>query len=166
MNIIQSDQWETPDDLYNKLDEEFKFGIDLCAAKNGSNAKCDEYVSDLGKFVDKVDWTLPTCWMNPPYSRGNIDFCMETMVELAKSPCAGYPVIVTLTRFDPSASWFKQYVDGVADEVRMLAHRVKFKGAKNAYNFPCCISIYNESYRRCDWGLEDFNTKYHIWSWR
>lgn len=34
----ESEVWETPQDLFNKLDSEFHFDIDVCASP--SNAKC------------------------------------------------------------------------------------------------------------------------------
>lgn len=36
-----SDEWATPQDFYNKLDEEFHFNLDPCATDE--NHKCDDY---------------------------------------------------------------------------------------------------------------------------
>lgn len=36
-------EWETPQDLFNALDEEFHFGIDVCAT--AENAKCENFFS-------------------------------------------------------------------------------------------------------------------------
>lgn len=38
-----SDEWATPQDFYNKLDEEFDFDLDPCA--NDANHKTKEYFS-------------------------------------------------------------------------------------------------------------------------
>lgn len=38
-----SDEWATPQDFYNKLDEEFDFDLDPCA--NDANHKTEEYFS-------------------------------------------------------------------------------------------------------------------------
>lgn len=35
----KSDEWETPQDFYNNLDEEFHFDLDPCSTHE--NAKCD-----------------------------------------------------------------------------------------------------------------------------
>lgn len=37
----ESDEWETPQDLFDKLDDEFHFDLDPCAT--AENAKCDVY---------------------------------------------------------------------------------------------------------------------------
>lgn len=159
----QSDQWETPNDLFQVLNDEFSFDFDLCASSK--NHKVAAWSEDIYAFAtgNKVK-EYNSFWMNPPYSRGNIDFCMDYATKIAALDYC--PFLVTLTRFDPSASWFQKYVDGVADEVRMLARRVKFVGAKDSYNFPCCVAIYNQPAFRCDWGLEDYQTKYLIWDWK
>lgn len=36
-----SDEWATPQDLFDKLNEEFHFEIDVCATEE--NAKCAKY---------------------------------------------------------------------------------------------------------------------------
>lgn len=37
----KSDEWETPIDVFNRLNEEFDFDLDPCADEN--NHKCDRY---------------------------------------------------------------------------------------------------------------------------
>lgn len=36
-----SDEWETPDELFDRLNSEFHFTLDACA--NSDNHKCDRY---------------------------------------------------------------------------------------------------------------------------
>jgi len=152
---MSGDNWETPDDLYAKLNEEFRFQFDLCASKD--NAKCANWSGNIAAFasmsavVEEYDYY----WMNPPYSRGNIDKCIATATAIAGNG----KIVVALVRFDPSADWFKTYVDGIAAHVRMLDRRVKFKGAKSAYPFPCCVVIYNGIYG-------GFYTQYYSWGWK
>lgn len=59
-------EWETPQDFFNKLDDEFRFEIDVCATR--MNAKCTEFYS-LERNGLLPAWT-GKCWMNPPYGRG------------------------------------------------------------------------------------------------
>lgn len=37
----KSDEWETPQDIYERLDAEFHFNLDPCATKG--NHKCEKY---------------------------------------------------------------------------------------------------------------------------
>ena len=62
----KSIEWETPQDFFDKLNQEFNLNCDVCA--NSENAK-------LPKFFDKASngllksWEGLRCWMNPPYGR-------------------------------------------------------------------------------------------------
>jgi len=158
-----NDEWETPLDLFDKLNEEFNFVYDLCTKPNGSNSRCENWVYDLKVFTEsKVpeQYGNESYWMNPPYSRGNIDTCMEQAVNLFKRG----KTVVCLVRFDPSTKWFQEYVDSVASEVRMLDHRVKFQGADSAYNFPCCIVVYDPKLHPALNPIA-LRTEYNIWGW-
>jgi len=57
--------WETPRDLFDKLNEEFNFELDVCATPE--NAKCKKYYSPEEDGL-KEEWK-GLCWMNPPYGR-------------------------------------------------------------------------------------------------
>ena len=157
--LKQSDQWQTPARLFSILDQEFHFDHDLCASKY--NFLCSSWSSDIELFLANYDnEPFHSYWMNPPYSRGNIEKCMEAAVKIFMKPATQY--LVTLTRFDPSTRWYQQWVDGVATEVRMLSSRVKFVGASSAYNFPCCVAVYDKDYGPHVNPLGIF-TEYLIW---
>jgi hypothetical protein len=65
----QKDDWETPKSLFNELNDEFNFQIDLCANEN--NSKCESYCSDIFRFNPD----LLTCgFMNPPYGKSIIKY--------------------------------------------------------------------------------------------
>ena len=49
----KSNEWETPQDLYNKLNDEFNFTLDPCATKE--NAKCSKYYTQEDDGLSK-DW--------------------------------------------------------------------------------------------------------------
>jgi phage N-6-adenine-methyltransferase len=62
----KTDEWETPQALFDELNREFGFTLDVCALPE--NAKCDLF------FTPKTDglsqsWKGHMCWMNPPYGR-------------------------------------------------------------------------------------------------
>lgn len=156
---MSGDMWETPDELFDKVNSEFCFTFDLCA--NEQNTKCVEWSDDVEKTQNKIaiNGSDHRCyWMNPPYSRGNIEKCMKAAYEISTQD----KVVVALVRFDPSANWFKKWVDGKAREVRMLDKRVKFKGAEDSYNFPCCLVIYDPM------GVftPALPTDYYLWGWK
>lgn len=62
--LSNKDDWETPQDFYDKLNDEFHFTLDPCADEN--NHKCEKYFSrnDNGLLQD---WGGHTVFVNPPY---------------------------------------------------------------------------------------------------
>ncbi|MDT2259631.1 DNA N-6-adenine-methyltransferase [Paenibacillus larvae] len=61
----KTDMWETPQNLFDRLNEEFKFDLDVCAIPE--NAKCKRYFTPSEDGL-KQEWK-GACWMNPPYGR-------------------------------------------------------------------------------------------------
>lgn len=60
-----TDEWETPQDLFDALDAVFHFTLDVCATAD--NAKCERYYTKEENGL-KQTWD-GVCWMNPPYGR-------------------------------------------------------------------------------------------------
>jgi len=150
-----NDEWRTPKDLFEKLDEEFYFDWD--AACDSHNCLTMSGCFEHGEDSLQLDWDkyASSIWLNPPYSRGKIEPFMEKALITAE----GGVSVVCLVRFDPSTKWFQTYVDKQANEIRMLARRVRFQGAPSAYNFPTCIVVYLPEYKRN-------STVYKIWDWK
>lgn len=67
MTIIQ-DNWETPQWLYDELNEEFNFYIDLCATRE--NKKCRWWTEDYFQWgiIESAKPSNISAFMNPPYS--------------------------------------------------------------------------------------------------
>ncbi len=62
----KSDMWETPQDLFDKLNAEYGFTLDVCASFR--NAKCKQFYDKTTDGL-RQDWKENICWMNPPYGR-------------------------------------------------------------------------------------------------
>ncbi len=63
-NIEDRDDWETPNLLFDRLDEQYKFIFDCCASKN--NKKCLYWSKDFKEIKTALHYV---CWMNPPFSK-------------------------------------------------------------------------------------------------
>lgn len=57
------DGWQTPQWLFNQLQEQYYFNFDCCAQKN--NTKCEWFSNDF-LTVQEVQGVA---WMNPPFSK-------------------------------------------------------------------------------------------------
>ena len=62
----KTDQWATPQDFFDKLNEEFRFTLDPCADE--FNHKCDRFFSEKENGLIQ-DWSGETVFCNPPYGR-------------------------------------------------------------------------------------------------
>jgi len=67
MPTAQTVEWSTPQDLYDKLNEEFRFTVDV-AASDDNHKTAFYYTEDENGLVQ--DWSEESVWCNPPYGRG------------------------------------------------------------------------------------------------
>ena len=129
----RSDEWSTPQDFYDKLNEEFHFTLDVCATPE--NAKCVEFFTKEQDGL-KQGWT-DVCWMNPPYGRQ-----IGLWVKKALESAWGGATVVCLLPSRTDTSWWHSYVIPHAAEVRFLKGRLKFGGSKNSAPFPSAVVIF------------------------
>ncbi len=130
----KTDLWSTPQDLFDELNNEFHFTLDVCADE--SNRKCDKYYSKEQDGLSQP-W-VGTVWCNPPYGRGIGQWVHRALF----ASVAGNTVVMLLpARTD--TKWFHDYIykrDNV--EIRFIKGRLKFGGSKNSAPFPSMIVIF------------------------
>lgn len=61
-----SELWGTPQELFNALDKEFNFTLDVCATPELS--KCKRYFDPETDGL-KQNWDNERCFLNPPYGK-------------------------------------------------------------------------------------------------
>lgn len=129
----KTDLWATPPELFNTLNSEFGFTLDVCADEH--NHKCPRY---FNKTIDGLaqDWTKDICWMNPPYGR-----TISKWVKKAADTAMGGGVVVGLLPARTDTKWFGDYVMR-ATELRFIRGRVKFGDCPNGAPFPSVIAIW------------------------
>jgi site-specific DNA-methyltransferase (adenine-specific) len=117
--------WQTPDDTFKALDDEFHFMFDP-AMPNYKELNFDGLTDNWGSCN----------FVNPPYGR-----------ELPKWIAKGYSeyqrgkTVVFLIPSRTDTRWWHDYCMK-ADEIRFIKGRLKFKGAKNSAPFPSAIVIF------------------------
>ena len=130
----QSNEWSTPQDFYDKLNQEFKFTLDRCATD--SNHKCKKYytLSDDGL---KQSWAGETVFCNPPYGRELkkwVEKCYRENLENG----------VTIAMLIPArtdTSYFHDFIHNKS-EIRFVRGRLKFGDSKNSAPFPSMVVIF------------------------
>lgn len=126
------DDWETPQDFFEKLDNEFNFDLDPCCSK--LTAKCQKFFTkeDDGLFQP---W-FGTVYMNPPYGRQIVNWIKKASEESQKG-C----VVVCLVPARTDTRWWHDYCMK-SSEIRLLNRRLTFAGADNKSTFPAAIVIF------------------------
>ena len=136
----ETDQWSTPQDLFNELDAEFGFELDVCADK--ANAKCSRYFTEADDGLAQT-WS-GVCWMNPPYGEA-IGKWVQKARESAE---AGATVVCLVPARVDTAWWWHNCRYG---EVRFLRGRLKFGGSETSAPFPSAVVIFGRPERVVWW---------------
>ena len=133
--------WETPIDFFNKLDEVFKFEIDVAASDD--NAKCEKY------FTEKTDGLSQKwegiCWLNPPYGREQIKW-----IEKAHKESLNGATVVCLIPARPDTKVWQEVIFKKAIAVCFVKGRLKFGGKKEAAPFPSAIVVFSKEISRSE----------------
>ena len=112
-NLKHSDNWETPKDLYQELNNEFGFDFDPCPINH-----------DLSLWDGlKIDWKKSN-FVNPPYSRNLKEAFVKKAIEESKKG----KVCVVLLPVSTSTKLFHEYILPNKKEIRFIKGRVKFVG--------------------------------------
>lgn len=128
----EKDDWRTPKWLFDKLNAEFDFDVDLCASDD--NYLCEEYYTKERNGMD-ADLRGKRVFCNPPYGRTKtskwIRFCANCQAD----------VVVMLLPARTDTKSFHELIYGKA-EIRFLKGRLKFGGAKHNAPFPSMIVVF------------------------
>jgi phage N-6-adenine-methyltransferase len=131
-------EWETPRDLFERLNQEFGFTLDLAA--DATNAKCCTYYTAEANAL-MLPW-YGVCWGNPPYgSRRHrlSDWVRKAYRETQKPNCT----VVMLIPARTNTRWWHDYCMK-ADEVRFLNGRPRFGDAKHGLPQPLAIIVFRQ----------------------
>ncbi len=135
----KTDDHSTPQDFFDKLNEEYNFELDVCAT--ASNAKCSNFFTKEQDAL-KQNWE-GTCWMNPPYGRDIILWMEKAYKEHKKNK----NTIVCLVPVRTDTNWWHSYVEGKA-KVKFIKGRLKFGNSANSAPFPSALVIYKPRQKR------------------
>lgn len=126
-----TDEWSTPQDLFDEINSEFKFNLDVCALPQ--SAKCERYFTPDDDGL-KQEWS-GIVWMNPPY--GDV---IGQWVEKAKYSAEKGATVVCLVPARVDTNWW--WDNCRFGEIRFLRGRLKFGGSPNSAPFPSAVVIF------------------------
>lgn len=133
------EDWETPQDFYDRLNAKYHFEWDLAASDD--NAKCDNYFTRDDNSLEQ-DWEglSGNLFLNPPYGR-------ELKLWVKKAATTGLKDKQNLVMLIPSrtdTSYWHDYIFNHA-EIKFLRGRLKFQVdgvSGDSAPFPSAVVIY------------------------
>ena len=124
-------EWETPDDLFLRLNKQFSFTRDVCASVE--NTKCKEFWSEEDSCLDKA-WDGIN-WMNPPYKN------MKQFIEKAYNE-RNNAITVCLIPARTNTRWWHDWC--MKGHVYFICGRPKFKGCVHGLPQPLALVVFGE----------------------
>jgi phage N-6-adenine-methyltransferase len=168
----QNGEWETPPEVFNPLNDEFHFVLDVCASD--LNHKCDEYFT-MEDDCFRQSWVREGYfWMNPeygnpelpcktPYERchkkkcvergyhvdtyqpGIIDFVAKATAETLRG-AKGVLLLPARTDTEWWSLIWNHHVHRPRPwiaQLRFLKGRIKFVGAPDVAPFPSVVAVFD-----------------------
>ena len=133
-----SNEWETPQNFFDKLNKEFNFTLDPAASHD--NAKCSTYFTEMDDGLSKT-WKGHVVFCNPPYGR-------EIGKWVKKARQESYEHGITVVMLIPARTDTRYWHDEIfpyASDIRFIKGRLKFGDAKNAAPFPSAVVVFGGS---------------------
>jgi len=149
----EKDSWQTPRYLFNALNIEFGFTLDVCASDE--NSLCDHHFTKEDNALVQ-QWYCYSAFMNPPYS--------QTLEFLAKASQQAKQLditVVALVNANTDTKWFSKAVCS-AQEIRLITGRIGFirsdgKKANGNTKGQCLIIWRGNSASNCEITMVDRN---------
>lgn len=132
-----SDEWATPQELFDRLDAEFGFDLDPCASEY--NHKCENYFSKEDDGL-KQSWEGHRVFCNPPYSQ------MAKWVEKCyREGCKDNTLVLLLIPSRTDTKYFHDFIYQ-RSEIRFIRGRLRFGGHTEPAPFPSMAVIFRGAY--------------------
>lgn len=129
--------WETPQSLFDMLNEVFKFELDVCAVPE--TAKCGKY------FTPEIDGLSQiwegSCWMNPPYGREQIKWIEKA----SKESNSDLTRVVCLIPARPDTKVWHNVIFPNAKVICFIKGRLKFGNSKDSAPFPSALVVFGNN---------------------
>lgn len=129
-----SNEWATPQSLFDELDREFNFTLDPCSTHE--NAKCKKHYT-IKEDGLKQSWGGESVFCNPPYGR-----TLHKWVEKAwKESTKPNTIVVMLIPSRTDTQYFHDYILH-RSEIRFIKNRLCFNDGNGRAPFPSMIVIF------------------------
>jgi phage N-6-adenine-methyltransferase len=132
-----NNDWETTQSLFDILNDEFHFIIDLAASPE--NTKVKTYLTKEDDAL-KQEWR-GVCWLNPPFGEKGKNQLKHFVKKAHDEYCKYGSTIVLLIPARTNTNWWKEYCTE-AKEIRFITGRPNFVGCKYGLMQPLAIIVF------------------------
>ena len=130
----RSEEWPTPNDVFDMLNKEFRFSLDPCASRH--NTKCRTFFTKRDDGLAQ-DWGSHRVFCNPPYGKTMQDWARKCFQASQRGA-----TVVLLAHARTDTRWFHHWVYGKASEIRFVKGRLRFGDGKQSAPFPSLVAVY------------------------
>jgi len=133
----KSDEWETPQNFFNKLDKIYNFTLDPCSTIEST--KCKKYYTIEDDGLSK-SWKDETVFVNPPYGK------IKDWVKKAHDESVNNgTVVVMLIPARTDTRYWHDYIMEEADSIYFVKGRLKFGNSPNSAPFPSAVVVFDRT---------------------
>jgi len=131
-----TEEWATPQNIFDTLDKQFKFTLDPCSTDE--NHKCETYFTKKENGLAQ-SWIGHSVFMNPPYGNEIKKWVKKAWLSSQKENTT----VVCLLPARTDTKWFHKYC--VHGSIWFVKGRLRFGGSKNSAPFPSMVVIFPKS---------------------
>lgn len=130
----KTNEWTTPQDLFETLDNIFHFTLDPCCTHE--TAKCLKHYTVEDDGLSK-SWHRETVFMNPPYGNEISKWLRKAYRESLWTPM---PVVCLIPARTDTEFWHWYVMK--ANYIHLVKGRIRFGGSKTGTPFPSAIVVF------------------------
>jgi len=135
--------WETPIDLFELLNETYDYNFDLAASKE--NTKCKNFFTINDDSLNKSWQGLGNCWLNPPYVSSSknklVMWIKKAYVETQKDSDLAVSLLIPART---NTKWFLDYCLTRSYAIDFIIGRPKFGGAIHGLPQPLILVTFKQ----------------------
>ena len=132
----KSNEWATPQDFFDELDDEFGFTLDPCSTDE--NRKCEKHYTLADDGLSR-DWSGDVVFMNPPYGGNTGDWIKKAYDESRRGS-----TVVCLIVSSTDRSYWHDYIFPHAAQIRFVRGRLKFNGVQASAPFASAVVVFTD----------------------
>lgn len=119
----RSDEWQTPQGLFERLNKQYKFDLDLAASDN--NTKCQNFFSKENSYLSNTLKGQPNAWLNPPFSLA-YEFFKKVGIDFTSQDNADAMAVCIYKSSNMEASVWQEQILPKASWVLILKKRTNY----------------------------------------